>query len=103
MTPVTGVASFGESRMIIRKMSSALEFESVAKQDKSVAASIKKALESTIGNAVSGLDVLVDGDSVIVQATVPSYYIRQLVEHKSRSIIVDQLRKKFVSSVVVQS
>ena len=73
------------------------------KPDKSAAESIKKAIESTIGNTVDGLDVSIDGENVIVQATVPSYYIRQLVEHKSRSIVVDQLRKKFVSGVVVRN
>ena len=46
--------------------------------------------------------MLIEDDRVTVTATVPSYYARQLVEHKSRSIIVDQWRKKFVSRVDVK-
>ena len=61
-----------------------------------------EAIESMIGNRLRGLKVLVEGDRVTVTATVPSYYVRQLVEHKSRSIIVDQWRKTFVSRVDVK-
>ena len=63
---------------------------------------ITETIESTIGNRLRGLNVLIEDDRVTVTATVPSYYLRQLVEHKSRSIIVDQWRKTFVSRVDVK-
>jgi len=64
---------------------------------------IKNFLRSAIGIHASGLDVMIDADSVIVTGEVPSFYIRQLIEHNSRLIIVDRLRRKFVPNVVVCS
>ena len=63
---------------------------------------ITKTIENAIGSRLQGLKVLIKNDGGSVTATVPSYYARQLVEHKSRSIIVDQWRKKFVSRVDVK-
>ena len=96
---------------MIRKMSSSLDFENVEPaikhsgwNCKSVAEAIVKLIGAKIGNnLVAGLRVSIDGESVVVRASVPSFYVRQIVEHASRKIVVDLLQKTFVSSVVVRS
>ena len=67
------------------------------------AETIKNAIHSAIGNRVQGLKVAIEGDRVIVTAIAPSFYIRQIAEHKCRSLIVENMRKKFVSRVVVNN
>ena len=62
---------------------------------------VEHAIEATIGQHVNQLSVAIDGRQVVVSAAVPSYYIRQLVEQNSRSIVVKHLRKQFVSNIVV--
>ena len=66
-----------------------------------VAVTFKNAIESTIGKRVHELQVSIEDDCVIVTATAPSFYVRQLVEHKFRSIVEEHLNKTFVSRVVV--
>jgi len=73
------------------------------KSHQSVVDAIENVIGAKVGNLVSGLQVSIEGDSVVVQATVPSYHVRQIVERESRSIVVSHLRKKFVSSVVVRN
>ena len=73
------------------------------KTDGSTAETIKNAIHSAIGNRVQGLKVAIEGDRVIVTAIAPSFYIRQIAEHKCRSLIVENMRKKFVSRVVVNN
>ena len=73
------------------------------KSDGTTAETIKNAIHSAIGNRVQGLKVAIEGNCVIVTAMAPSFYIRQIVEHKCRSIIVENLRKKFISRVVVSN
>ena len=67
----------------------------------SAADKVKQAIDSMIGRRVQELQVSIEDDCVIVTAMVPSFYVRQLVEHRSRSIVVDHLNKTFVSRVVV--
>lgn len=71
--------------------------------DRSAVETIKNAINSTIGRRVHGLQVSIEDDRVVVKATVPSFYVRQLVEHKARSIVVEHLRKKLVPRVVVEN
>ena len=71
--------------------------------DRSAAETVKKAIDSTIGKRVHDLQVLIEDDCVIVEATAPSFYIRQLVEHESRSIVVENVGKRFVSRVAVKN
>lgn len=69
---------------------------------RSATEAVEHAIESTIGLPVNEFSVAIEGQRVIVNATVPSYYVRQLVEQNSRSIVVNHLRKEFVSRVVVK-
>lgn len=73
------------------------------KARKSVVEAVVTAIESTVGNRVYELQVLMEDDSVIVEVTAPSFYVRQLVEHKSRSVVAEYLNKKFVPRVVVRN
>ena len=63
---------------------------------------VKNAIDAAIGKRVHALQVLIEDDCVIVKATAPSFYVRQLVEHKSRAVVED-LKKTFVSRVVVKN
>ena len=73
------------------------------KARKSVVEAVMNAIDTTVGNRVYELQVLLEDDCVIVKATTPSFYVRQLVEHKSRSVVVEHLNKRFVSRVVVKN
>ena len=64
--------------------------------------SVVRAVENEMGNRVSGLEVSIEGDSVVVSATVPSFYARQLFEYKARAIVVEVFGLKFLPRVVVE-
>ena len=76
-------------------------FVSEASAIRSATETVQHAIESTIGQYASELSVVIEGLQVVVRAKVPSYYLRQLVEQNSRTIVEKHLRKQFVSKVVV--
>ena len=73
-------------------------------REDSIVELVVKAIGSVVStNQIRGLQINVEGDGVSFEALVQTFYVRQLIEHKCRSIVVDQLHEKFVSRVVVQT